>query len=276
MTSAGRDRVAAVVLALGPLSALAVGLGLGLDLAWRGAGNLGPAFLLTGPADAGRAGGIGPFLVSTGWVLLLALLFAVPVGLLAALWLSEGRGAPEVRWVRAALDVLSAIPSVIFGLFGLSLFCEALGLGWSVLAGGLTVAGMILPLFVRLAEEGLRAVPDELRLAGAALGLPRWAILLRLVLPHAAPTLGAGLLLSTGRVLAESAALMFTAGSSIRTPDSPLDPGRVLAYHVYQMAIEVPGGQPRACASALVLLAAVLASGLLARAAPALLLRRPA
>lgn len=250
-------------------------LGMAVELARAGAGELGPSLFVGPPADAGRAGGIGAYVGATAWVLAIGLAVAVPVGLLAAIGLAEVRGGRPERVVRASLDVLSAVPSVVFGLFGLALFCEALGLGWSVAAGGLTMACMILPLFVRVAEAGLRSVPDDLRVAGAALGLPRWAVIGWLVLPKAAPALGAGLLLATGRILAESAALMFTAGSAVRSPSSPLDPGRVLAYHVYQMAVEVPGGLPRAAATGLVLLAIASAAGTAARFAPRLVWAGP-
>ena len=274
MSARGRDRVAAVLLAVAPLLAIAVLAGLAAVLVGRGLGEIDPAFLVESPRDAGRAGGIGPFLVATGLVVGVALAAAAPVGLAAAVYLAEFAPRADGRWIGGALDALAAVPSVLFGLFGLAFFCEALGLGWSVLSGGLTVALMILPLFVRLAEEGLRAVPDELRVAGAALGLPRVTVVGRILLPEAAPSIGAGLLLATGRVLAESAALLFTAGAAVRAPDGLLDPGRVLAVHVYLLATEVPGGDARASASALVLLGVVVLSGWLARAAPALVLRR--
>jgi len=274
VSARGRDRVAAVLLAVAPLLAIAVLAGLAAVLVGRGLGEIDPAFLVESPRDAGRAGGIGPFLVATGLVVGVALAAAAPVGLAAAVYLAEFAPRADGRWIGGALDALAAVPSVLFGLFGLAFFCEALGLGWSVLSGGLTVALMILPLFVRLAEEGLRAVPDELRVAGAALGLPRVTVVGRILLPEAAPSIGAGLLLATGRVLAESAALLFTAGAAVRAPDGLLDPGRVLAVHVYLLATEVPGGDARASASALVLLGVVVLSGWLARAAPALVLRR--
>ena len=219
------DRLAAALLALTPLSLVGPLVALVLSLASRGLAELDLALLAELPREAGRAGGLRPSLVATGSVLLLALALAAPVGLTAAVWLAELAPRAEVRRVSGALDALAAVPSVVFGPFGLALFCEALGLGWSVLSGGLTLAVMILPPFVRLAEEGLRAVPDAQRLAGAALGLPRITVVRRIVLPQAAPALGAALLLSTGRVRAESAALLFTAGAAVRTPTGPRWPG---------------------------------------------------
>jgi phosphate transport system permease protein len=275
MTAAGRDRLARVVLGLAPAVLVGLVAAIAVPVGHDGFGQVDRPFLTEVPAQAGRAGGVASILSATGWVLLIGVGTALPIGLVAGIYLAEF-GRTGLRWVRGALDLLSAVPSVVYGLFGMAFFCETLGLGWSLLAGGLTVAIMILPLFVRLCETGLRAVPDAYRAAGLALGLPRWMLIRRVLLPQAAPALAAALVLATGRVLAESAVFLFTAGASTRMPDGPLDPGRVLAVHVYLLAIEVPGGVPRAAATALVLLVAVLATSLAAQAMPRLLLRRAA
>lgn len=238
-----------------------------------GVGELGPGLLLEPARDAGRAGGLGSVLVSTAGVLAVALGLAVPVGLGAAVWLSEYAG-PRGGPVRGALDLLATVPSIVHGLFGMALFCEALGLGWSLWAGGLTLGLMILPLFTRLAEEALRAVPDTWRRAGAAAGLDRWQLLGPVILPAALPGLVASLVLATGRALGESAALLFTAGTALRMPAGLDEPGRVLALHVYVMAVDVPGGQARAAAAALVLFAFASGSAALARLAPVWIARR--
>lgn len=272
MTPASRDRVARWALGVGP--GLAVGLvgAIVLAVAADGYGQVDRAFLTETPTDAGRTGGIASILAATGWVLAIGVLTAMPLGVAAGVYLAE-YGRTELRLVRGALDLLSAVPSVVYGLFGMSFFCETLKLGWSVLAGGLTVAMMILPLFVRLCETGLRAVPDDYRAAGLALGLPRWLLLRHLLLPLAAPALAAALVLATGRVLAESAVFLFTAGAATRMPTGPLDAGRVLAVHVYLLAVEVPGGSARAAATSLVLLAGILATSSAAWMLPRLFLR---
>ncbi len=272
MTPRRRDALASIGLGGAPLVVGAVLAAVTLDVAGDGFAQVDLGFLRDPPRAAGREGGIGSVLVATAWVLAIGVGVALPVGLSAGIYLAEyaRRGAARVR---GALDLLAAVPSVVYGLFGLAFFCEGLGLGWSVLSGGLTVAIMILPLFVQLTEAGLRAVPDSHRAAGFALALPRWALLRRVLLPQAAPTLAAGLVLATGRVLSESAVLLFTAGASTRMPTGPLDPGRVLAVHVYLMAIEIPGGQPRAAATALVLLVCVFLTTAIAYALPRWLLR---
>ena len=217
--------------------------------------------------------GIASILAGTAWVLLLGVGVALPIGLGAAIHLAEfsrRRG----RTLRLAIDVLAALPSIVYGLFGLAFFCEALGLGWSVLSGGLTVAMMIVPLFTSLGEAALTAVPDALREAGAALGVPRWRLVWRVLLPEAAPALAAALVLASGRVLAESAVFLYTAGTSMRMPAGPLDPARTLAVHVYLLAVEVPGGGARAAAASVVLLGAVLLTSTVAAVLPRLLLAR--
>jgi len=231
------------------------------DLAWRGAGSLSAEFLLDEPQRAGREGGIGSLLVSTTWIVGTATAAALPIGFFCAVLLAEasGRSARLAHWVRMSLDMLSAVPSIVFGLFGNAFFCIALGLGYSILSGGLTLACMILPILIRTMEEALRAVRREQRLAATALGLSRTTQLLRILLPAAAPGMTVGLVLGIGRALSETAALIFTSGYVTRFPRSALDSGRALSVHIYDLAMNVPGGDRRAYASALVLVVILLA-----------------
>lgn len=230
------------------------------DVFFRGAQHLSFDFLVQPPRHAGRSGGISTILVGTLYILGVALGTALPIGLGAATLLAEFGSTIETftRWVRRSLELLAGVPSIVFGLFGLAFFGEYLGWGWSILSGGMTLACMILPLLIRSAEESLRAVPQSLRHGAAALGLSKRAELWHLTLPAAAPGITAGLVLSIGRALAETAALLFTAGSAIRMPESWFDSARSLSYHIYLLAIEVPGGQDRAYASAVILVVLLL------------------
>jgi len=229
-------------------------------LVQRGGGRLGWSYLVDAPQDAGRAGGIGPILLSTLLLVGIAIAAAGPVALASALFLDGAeRSAPRaVKLVRASLDVLASVPSIVFGLFGNALLCRALGLGFSLLSGGLTLACMALPFMARAADEGLRAVAREPRLAAAALALSRTTTMRHVLLPAAAPALVAGVALGIGRALAETAALVFTSGYVDRAPTSLLDSGRALSVHVYDLAMNVAGGDASACGAALLLLGFVL------------------
>ena len=230
------------------------------DVVWHGVGRVSWAFLTTAPRNAGREGGIGPMIVSTLLILAVCLATALPLGLGTAILLAEFTPARGVygRLVRYSLDVLAGVPSIVFGLFGNALFCKTLGLGFSILSGGLTLACMVLPLLIRSIEEGFRAVPDEYRTGAAALGLSRTATLRHLLLPAAVPGLVVGLVLGIGRALAETAALIFTSGYVDRWPEALSDSGRALSIHVYDLAMNVPGGDGNAHATALVLVALLL------------------
>ena len=248
-----RDRGLAVVLWAMAGSVLVLLSWILGDVLVQGLGRLSPAFLLQPPSDAGRAGGVAPMIVSTLWILGICLATAVPVGLGAALFLTELASRRTGRWVRHSLDALAAVPSIVFGLFGNALFCHALGMGYSILSGGLTLACMVLPLVVRATEAGLSTVASEIRLGAAALALSRVTTLRTLVLPAAAPALVVGLMLGIGRALAETAALIFTSGYVDRYPGSVYDSGRSLSIHIYDLSMNVPGGNDTAYATALVL-----------------------
>jgi phosphate transport system permease protein len=258
-------------------AALAVTLAAGwllADVVLEGARGLSWSFLATDPSDAGRAGGIRSVLVATLWVLAIALAVALPLGVGTAVFLADRPTGGSVRLVRRSLDVLSGVPSIVFGLFGNAVFCRLLGLGFSVLAGGLTLAVIVLPTLIRLTEESLRAVPAELRQGAAALALSRTTTLLAVELPSAAFGIAAGLALGVGRALAETAALLFTSGYEGRLPTSPLDSGRVMSIHIFDLGMNVSGGDSNAYATALVLTALILAINALARGVAATWRRR--
>lgn len=230
------------------------------DLIVEGAPRIDWSFIVSAPRKAGRAGGIAPILVASLLILLVAMLAAVPIALATGVFLSEfvRAGSRTERWIGLSLDVLSGIPSIVFGLFGSAFFCVWLGMGFSILSGGLTLACMTLPILIRSAEVGLRVVPDEWRHGAAALGLSRARLLWEVLIPAAAPALTAGLMLGIGRAMAEAAALIFTSGYVDRMPSSLLDSGRTISVHIYDLAMNVAGGDANAYASALVLMALLI------------------
>ncbi len=230
------------------------------DLVWGGLHRVSWSFLTAPVADAGRAGGIGPILVSTAGIVGVCLLVATPIGVASAIFLAEltPREGLLGRQIRLSLDVLAGVPSIVFGLFGSAFFCKTLGLGFSILSGGLTLACMVLPILIRTVQQGFYAVPDEYRHSAAALGISRRSTILRLLLPAAAPGVVVGLVLGIGRAAAETAALIFTSGYVDRMPSSLYDSWRALSVHIYDLSMNVPGGTDNAYGSALVLIAALL------------------
>lgn len=255
-TGFGSDQV----FALGIYAAAALVAGLFawilFDLISHGVSKLSWAFLTEAPRSSGRQGGIASILVSTLLIVGVAMAVAMPLALAAALWLSEytRSGGWLAQTIRVALDVLAGVPSIVFGLFGNAFFCIYLGLGFSILSGGLTLACMVLPILIRATESGLASVPDEWRRGAAALGLTKRAALWHVLLPAAAPSMGAGLLLGAGRAMAETAALVFTSGYVDRMPSSLMDSGRALAVHIFDLSMNVSGGDKAAFGSALVLI----------------------
>jgi phosphate transport system permease protein len=225
----------------------------------KGLPNVTWEFLSAKPRDMGKAGGIFPTLVGSVLLPLLALAIAVPLGVGTAVYLTEyTRGGPFTRAVRFGADCLAGIPSIIFGLFGYIFFVTTLGLGWSILAGGLTLAMMILPTIIRTSEEAIRSVPDSYREVSFSVGASRWETVTRVVLPNALPGIVTGVMLSLGRSIGETAAVMFTAGSSLRLPTSIFDSTRTMALHFYILAREGISTD-KAYATATVLLVAILA-----------------
>lgn len=255
-----QDRLATVVLWSVAALVTAVFAWLLGDILWHGAGRLSWDFLASLPRNAGREGGILSILAATFLILLVCMAASLPLGVGTAVLLAEFSGEGLfARGVRRSLDVLAGIPSIVFGLFGNAFFCKALGMGFSILSGGLTLACMVLPILIRATEEGLRSAPREYRLGAAALGISRTSTLLRLLLPAAIPGLMVGFILGLGRAIAETAALIFTSGYVDRMPESLLDSGRALTVHIYDLSMNVPGGDRSAYGSALVLIVLLFA-----------------
>ena len=221
-------------------------------------------FLLDNPKDMGRAGGIFPTLVGTVLLPLVALTIAIPLGVGTAVYLTEyTRESRITRLIRFGTDCLAGIPSIIFGLFGFILFVTMLGMGWSLLSGGLTLAIMILPTIIRTSEEAIRSVPQSYREVSFSLGATRWETVVKVVLPNALPGVVTGVMLGIGRAIGETAAVIFTAGSSLRLPKSLFDPVRTMSVHFYILAREGISAE-NAYGTAAVLVLSVLTVNLLA------------
>ena len=196
-------------------------------------------FLLSNPQDMGRAGGIFTTLIGTIILPLLAIIVAAPLGVSTAVYLTEYTAETRItRVIRFGTDCLAGVPSIIFGLFGFIFFVTTLGMGWSILSGGLTLAFMILPTIIRTTEEAVKAVPKSYRQVSFSLGATRWQTVKRVILPNALPGILTGIMLGIGRSIGETAAVIFTAGSSLRLPSSILDSTRTMAVHFYILARE--------------------------------------
>lgn len=200
-----------------------------------------------------------PALINTVIMTVVSLLVAVPVGIFSAIFLVEysGKGNKFVDIVRMTTETLQGIPSIIYGLFGMLFLVYRLKLDYSILSGALTLAIMILPLIMRTTEEALKSVPDLYREGSFGLGAGKLRTVFRIVLPSAAPGILAGIILAIGRIVGETAALIYTAGTMAKVPSSLLGSGRTLAIHMYLLSTEALY-LPQAYATAVVLLVLVI------------------
>lgn len=228
--------------------------------------NLSLSFILEAPSDSGKIGGISTIIANTFAMILLTLLFSVPPGLFAAIYLVEyAREGRLVRIIRLGVETLAGIPSIIFGLFGMLVFVQGFKWGISLLSGSLTVTLMILPTIVRTAEEALKSVPKTLQEGSLALGATKVQTIFRVVLPTAFPAIASGIILATGRALGETAALLYTMGSNYNLTSGLLDSTRTLAVHIYLIIAEGISSE-RAFASGTILIFFILIINTSARA----------
>ena len=225
-------------------------------------------FITAFPREGMRAGGILPAIIGTFYLTLGTAIFAVPLGIGAAIYLSEY--APDNRatqLIRIAIINLAGIPSVVYGLFGLGLFVLFLQFGTSILAGSLTLAIMTLPVIISTTEEALRAVPQSFRTVSISVGATKWQTIRRIVLPQALPGVLTGVILGLERAAGETAPILFTVAAFFlpRLPNSPLDATMALPYHLYVISTQVPGMPIKIqYGTALVLLVFVLSMNLIA------------
>lgn len=204
----------------------------------RGIPNLKPS--LFAPEYTSKNVSMLPAIVNTVTMTVLSLLFAVPIGIFSAVYLNEyaKKGNKLVSFVRMTTETLSGIPSIVFGLFGYLMFNKALGWGYSLLGGALTLSIMILPLIMRTTEEALMSVPNSFREGSFGLGAGRLRTVFKIVLPSAIPGILSGVILSIGRIVGETAALIYTSGSVTGIPKNVMGSGRTLAIHMYALFSE--------------------------------------
>lgn len=216
-------------------------------------------FLTTSPKDFGAEGGILPMIVSTIYVTFFAVLIATPIGVGSAIYLYEYAGEGKfVKAIRFCSESLASLPSIIFGLFGLAFFVEFLNLGWCILSASLTLAIMAMPTIIRTAENALEAVPPNYREGSLGIGATRWQTIENVILPAAIPGIITGVILGMARAIEETAAIMYTVGSSTAIPITIFDPARPLPLHLYMLATEGIS-IPNTFATATVLIVIILA-----------------
>lgn len=205
----------------------------------NGISHLSLEFLTQEPENMGKDGGIFSIIITTVYLALFSLIIAAPVGICAAIFLTEyAKEGPVIRLIRFGTESLAGIPSIIFGLFGYVFFVVFLKFRYSIVSGGLTLTLMILPTIIRTAEEAIKMVPRSYREGSLALGATKWQTIYKVVLPAAIPGILTGIILGIGRVVGETAAVIYTAGSSLGLPNSIWRPGRTMAVHLYILASE--------------------------------------
>jgi phosphate ABC transporter, permease protein PstA len=196
-------------------------------------------FLTQEPRRMGKEGGIFSVIIGTLMVTGVGIIIATPTGIAAAVYFTEyakeGKGVSIIRFFT---EILAGIPSIIFGLFGFAFFVIFLGMGWSVISGGLTLAMMILPTLIRATEESLKTVPMAYREGSLSLGATKWQTIIKVIIPCCKPGILTGMILGIGRAIGETAAIMLTVGGSLRIPTSIFDSTRTMSVHLYILASE--------------------------------------
>jgi phosphate transport system permease protein len=243
-------------------------VGVVIYIVLQGAPALSPGFLVDFPRDGMRAGGILPAIIGTFYLTLGTAVFSVPLGIAAAIFLSEYAADTWLtRTIRIAIINLAGIPSVVYGLFGLGLFVLFLQFGTSILAASLTLSIMTLPVIISTAEEALRSVPQAFRTVSISLGATRWQTIRRIVLKEALPGILTGVILGLERAAGETAPILFTGAAFFlpRLPGTPFDATMALPYHLFVISTQVPEMPIRIqYGTALVLLIFVLSMNLIA------------
>jgi len=231
--------IAKVLIWMAALSTIAVMILILFQILREGLPILHLRFFLDSPKNMGREGGIFSTIIGTFALTIVAIFFAAPLGVGTAIFLREYTRESQIsRIIRFGTDCLAGVPSIIFGLFGFVFFVIFLNMGWSILSGGLTLAAMILPTIISTAEEAIKTIPYSYREVSYSLGGTKWQTVMRAILPNALPGIFTGIILSVGRSIGETAAVILTAGSSLMMPNSLFSPIRTMSVHFYILARE--------------------------------------
>lgn len=244
---------------IGAIFTMTVAIGMTLYILVRGVPHLKPALFSNTYTSVNVS--LYPALINTLSMTIIALLLAVPIGIFSAVYLTEyaRRGSHLVKLIRLTSETLSGIPSIVYGLFGMLFFVMMLGWGLSMISGACTLALMILPLIMRTTEEALLAVPDTYREGSFGLGAGRLRTVFNVVLPSAIPGILSGIILGSGRIVGETAALIYTAGTVAQVPENIFGSARTLAVHMYVLSSEgIYVNQSYATAVILLLLTALI------------------
>lgn len=235
------DGIAYVFIGLSAGISVALLLGILFYVLGKGVGTINWQFLTTVPSSLKGTFGIAGNLLNTLYIIIITLLLATPIGVGSAIYLNEyAHPGKLVRFIEFTTETLSGIPSIIFGLFGMVFFGNLFHLGYSILTGALTLTLMVLPLITRNTQEALKTVPESYRTGAMGIGATKWYMIRTVLLPSAMPGMITGVILSIGRIVGESAALLFTAGSGYLLPksamgylDKVLEPGGTLTIQLY-------------------------------------------
>lgn len=221
----------------------------------RGVPHITWEFLSQEPIMMGKEGGILPVIVGTIYVTFVAVVIATPIGVAGAIYFTEyAKEGKIIKVIRFFTEVLAGIPSIIFGLFGFAFFVIQLGMGWSIISCGLTLAVMILPTIIRSTEEALKTVPQAYREGSLAVGATKWYTIIKVVLPCCHNGIMTGVILGLGRAVGETAAVMLTVGGALNMPISILDSTRTMALHLYILASEGISDQKTYATAALLII----------------------
>lgn len=246
------DRLATVVLYIIASGIILLLLSFVGYLLYQGRERLNLHFIISSPVFMKEGGGIGPQLFNSLYIVFLSMIITVPIGLAAGVYLSEYSIPGKVTdIIRFCIEALASLPSIVIGLFGLLVFVSMTGWGYTLFSGALAVAVLNLPVITRISEDAIRNVPDTVKEASLAMGATHWQTIYKVIIPTALPALVTGLIMTSGRVFGEAAALLYTAGMSspnlnfddwnpfhIRSPLNPFRPAETLAVYIWKVNSE--------------------------------------